>query len=92
MHDMKLKRLTVRDEGIDRFCTLVMKCLHRERECIASVDHVIDENNNLTSSRQSQNEIDYLQHEIFKLTLSFTSPTRISICSGADRDLPFRFL
>ena len=24
-------------------------------------------------------------------TLSLTSPTRISICSGADKDLPFRF-
>ena len=43
----------MRDKGMNRFCTLIMKGLDRECESITSVNHIIDKNNNLTSLRES---------------------------------------
>src|ERR1700704_4764426 len=73
------------------FRTLFMKGLDRECQGIASVNHIIDKNSNLASLKE-RSERGSHKHGIFQITLSFTSPTKISICSGADRDLPFRFL
>ena len=65
-----------------------MKSTRSQHKSTAGINHVIDKYRYL--------ELEWISNwlnaeNVSKQTLSLTSPTRISICSGADRDLPFRF-